>query len=66
MFFKTASSSNSMATPGRKLDDATVRQIERLADAGKSQRWIAGQLQLARATVVKYLRKLLQSSPPGD
>lgn len=56
-----------MATPGKKLDAATVKQIERLTDAGWSRRGVARQLRLAKKTVMKYLRerlKRLQSSPP--
>ena len=55
-----------MATPGKPLDDATRRALERLrADAGRSVRETARELGLSKTTVQKYSRdtpsKVVQS-----
>jgi hypothetical protein len=45
-----------MATPGKKLDEPTIRQIEKMRADGFSLRKIASAVQVALRTVQKYLR----------
>ena len=46
-----------MAEQGKKLDDATIRTMERLREARQTIREVASNARVAKSTAQKYLGK---------